>query len=86
MKVRKSQALLYIFDTLMKKGYITKDISRDDRRANSVRITDAGRAVLNERCAQIKEYVEEYLEEIGAEDAASFNDMLAKFLDVSMGK
>ena len=30
MKVKKSQALLYIFDTLMKKGYITKEDALSD--------------------------------------------------------
>ena len=75
-----------LLKALERKGYITKDISRDDRRANSVRITDAGRAALDSRLAQTRENVRRYLSAIGPDAAAAFNDVLEAFLGMSKGK
>lgn len=74
-----------LLKALERKGYITKDISRDDRRANSVRITDAGRAALEGRLAQARESARRYLATIGPEAAVAFNDALDAFLSVSTG-
>ena len=72
-----------LLKSLEKKGYIVKETSSEDRRANSVRITAEGRAKLEERSDQVREYVLACLREIGPDEARVFNDTLNRVLTVS---
>ncbi len=73
-----------LLKALEKKGYVVKAQSREDRRANCVSITEAGRKRLEERSSWIRTATMDYLRQIGLDDARAFNDMLGRFLSISV--
>jgi len=70
--------------TLESKGLIAKLQDRNDRRANSVTITEEGRKQLAGRYGQIKRLVSRCLESLGPEDAAALNGILNRVLTFSL--
>ena len=73
-----------LLKALEQKGFVVKEHSREDRRANCVSITEEGRRRLAERSGQVMSSVLRRLQEIGLDDARAFNDMLERFLAVSV--
>lgn len=65
-----------ILRTLREKGYVTMDISEQDRRKMTVVLTDAGRRYLNEKYDFLLEYFDKYIEVLGAENIEELTELL----------
>ncbi|MBQ8952928.1 MAG: MarR family transcriptional regulator [Clostridia bacterium] len=73
-----------VLKTMEKKGYVLKGEDKRDRRANSVTITPAGRALLDERYRQIKEQVVAHMRALGLEDSVALNGLIGRILQVTI--
>lgn len=73
-----------LLKSMERKGLISKRQDRADRRANCILMTEEGRRAFQERYAQVKRSALMYMEKIGVEESAAFNDTLEKILEISL--
>lgn len=73
-----------LLKSMERKGLISKRQDRADRRANCILMTEEGRTAFHKRYEQIRKSALMYMEKIGAEESATFNDTLEKILEISL--
>ncbi|MBE5773793.1 MAG: winged helix-turn-helix transcriptional regulator [Clostridiales bacterium] len=73
-----------LLKSMDRKGFISKEQDHTDRRANCILMTEKGHRVFSERYEQIRRSALMYMEKIGAEESATFNDILEKILEISL--
>lgn len=69
-------AMVALIDELEERRLVTRRRSVDDRRAHALHITDEGRAVVTQAKSLMKEYEDEFLAPLSAEQAAHLQDLL----------
>ena len=57
-----------ILRTLREKGYVTMDISEEDRRKMTVLLTESGKSYLDEKYDFLLAYFDKYIEVLGADN------------------
>ena len=72
-----------VLKMLEKKGLVDKQQDTRDKRANCVTITPKGRALLDDRYAQIRQSTAELMEAMGADESEALNGGLEKLWEVA---
>lgn len=67
-----------VVDRLVEKGLVAREISRKDRRARELRITDTGAAILKKIAPAVAETQRILLSGLGEREAAQFMKLLKK--------
>lgn len=67
-----------VVDRLVEKGLVAREISRKDRRARELRITDTGAAILKKIAPAVAETQRILLSGLGEKEAAQFMKLLKK--------
>lgn len=67
-----------VVDRLVEKGLVAREISRRDRRARELRITDTGAAILKKIAPAVAETQRILLSGLGEKEAAQFMKLLKK--------
>jgi DNA-binding MarR family transcriptional regulator len=71
-----------VVDRLEKKGYITRVISKSDRRAREVNLSETGSQALEQLTLPVRALQDEILENLDAEERAIFISMVQKVTGV----
>lgn len=74
-----------VIDRLEQKGYVARVVSKRDRRAREVRLTDAGRYVFDEILPRVSGLQDEILPGLTADERASFLALARKVIDTGDG-
>lgn len=74
-------AISYILNALEKKGYITREIDREDRRKISINITPAGKTAARQGAGKCSGMWDALLEYFGEEDMERLIDLLTRLAD-----
>ena len=69
---------------LEQKGYITREVSKTDRRKIQVSLTDAGRKRAQQEKEEMHAYLEHIFTEMGEDDTEEFLRTAKKFFDISI--
>ncbi len=67
-----------VVDRLVEKGLVAREISRKDRRARELRVTDTGAAILKKIAPAVAETQRILLSGLGEKEAAQFMKLLKK--------
>lgn len=70
--------------SLRKKKFVSMDISENDRRCMTVKLTDEGKSYLERKYAFIQEYIARYIEKLGTENTEKLLILIQKL--ISCGK
>ena len=70
-------------DDLVKKGWITQEIDKDDRRNRVLKITEKGRQVVPELMVCVKQTIEETTQNIPEQDIETAKRVLAQIIENS---
>ena len=65
-----------ILRTLREKGYVTMDISEEDRRKMTVLLTESGKSYLDEKYDFLLAYFDKYIEVLGADNIEELTELL----------
>lgn len=72
-----------VVDRLVQKGYIVREVSGRDRRARELRLTDAGRALLDAVLPVVRQAQEAMLSGLDSEERRTFMALLRKVTDAA---
>lgn len=61
---------------LRKKGYVSMELSQEDRRRMSITLTDAGRSHIREKQKQVNAYFDQLVEGLGEETTVTLNQII----------
>lgn len=67
---------------LEKKGYVIRQVSKNDKRNINIMLTDVGRKICEDEMARKREWISRILAKMGEDDSRQMFDLVNKLLDI----